>query len=137
MKPYQSEIPVVGVAFNLCVQTGLDMDRVLEDQRKALARECAAKEFTAKMQRMLSECPGFLGGDLPASERDSGRVIIEPGKTLEAFTWLKRRFHVAENLEVSLDNGLAIDIKPRCRRGGGVKRHKFVGCRGEQFTLEL
>jgi hypothetical protein len=136
MKPFQHELPVVGPLFNLSPETAPDMDKLIERERAQLAKECAAREFAAKMQRQLSECPGFLGADLPASEASPGRVVIEPSMTLEAVRWLKRRFQVAENLEVSPDNGLAIDIKPRSRRSAG-KRHKFTGCRGEQFEFSL
>jgi|SRR5580704_11124252 hypothetical protein len=136
MKSFQHEMPVIGTCFNLAPETGVDIDRVLEEQRKALAAECAGKEFHAKMQRTLAECPGFIGGDLPKAITSSGRVIIEPSKTLEAMKWLKRRFQVAENLEVSPDNGLAIDILPRNPRAVG-KRHKFQGRRAEQYQLQF
>lgn len=136
MKPFQPEMPVIGTTFNLSPETGIDIDRVLEQQRAQLARECSAKEFHAKMQRLLALTPGFIGADAPHSETAAGRVVIEPAYALDAMKWLKRRFRVAENIELSPDNGLAMDIMPRCRRGG-VKRQKFTGSRVEQFQLHF
>ena len=137
MKTLQFEMPVVGTCFNLSPEQGADVDRLISEQRESLARECAAKEFVTKMQRQLAECPGFLGGDLPASEQSAGRVVVDPALTLDAMRWLKRRFQVAENIEVSPDNGLAIDIKPRLRTPSVGKRHKFTGRRAEQFEFAL
>ena len=136
MKAFQPEMPLAASCFNLALETGIDIDRQLVEQRAALARECAAKEFAAKMQRQLSECPGFIGGDVPQSVESAGRIVVQPSMTLEAVAWLKRRFHVAENLEVDGGNGLCIDIKPRNRKAGG-KRQKFMGSRVEQFQLQF
>ena len=137
MKPFQHELPVVGPVFNLSPESAPDMDKLIERERAQLAAECAARDFAAKMQRQLGECPGFLGGDLPQSAMSPGRVVVEPSMTLDALRWLKRRFHVAENIEASPDNGLVIDIKPRSRRSPGGKRHRFTGCRVEQFEFSL
>jgi hypothetical protein len=136
MKPFQSELPILGPVFNLAPEQGVDIDRVLLESRQQLAAECAAKEFSAKMQMKLSACPGFVACDSPASEESPGRVIIEPAHTLEAVQWLKRRFQVAENIAVDCGNGLCIDIRTRSRRSGG-KRQKFTGCKVEQFELAI
>lgn len=129
-------MPVVGQAFNLVQQTGLDIDRRLADERAALAAECSAKEFAARMLKRLAECPGFVAADAPVSERAMGRVVVDPGHALDARQWLKRRFQVAENVELSPDTGIAFDIKPRSRGVVG-KRQKFTGRKAEQFQFEL
>lgn len=136
MKPHQHEFPVVGTVFNLVHQEGYDIDTLLEQQRAALAAECEAKMFADRMLKLLETCPGFVGADVPQSEDSPGRVTVDPCYGSAARTWLRRRFEVAENIELSPDNALAFDIRPRCRRPG-VKRHRFQGRKAEQFTFKL
>lgn len=82
-------------------------------------------------QRLLSRCPGFIGAD------GAFRVVVEPAYVVEAMTWLKRRFHVSENLDLS-DNGLCIDLRPRERRVvGSVVRRSRISFKPEQFELKL
>ena len=121
MKPFQHELPVIGPVYNLSPECAPDMQRVARDWQK-------------KISRTLADTPGFIGADVPRSPLSPGRVIVEPAMTIQAVRWLRRRFEVAENLEVDAGNGLAIDIRPRNRRAG-VKRHKFTGCRVEQFQF--
>lgn len=123
MKPFQRELPVVGPVYNMSPECAPDMERVARDWQK-------------KISRTLVETPGFIGCDAPKSPLSPGRVVVEPGMTIKAVRWLRRRFEVAENLEVDAGQGLAIDIQPRSRKPG-VKRQKFTGCRGEQFEFSL
>lgn len=114
---HQYELGVVGMAavFNLAGQCGDDPLRVERERWDRERRERDAREYAAKMQLSLEKCPGFAGCDAPVSETGQGRVIVEPGRIGEAMPWLKRRFHVNENLDLSPDNGLCIEIKPRVR----------------------
>lgn len=130
------DLPVIAVqAFNLSGETGVDPERVERERREAEQRAQEARELEAKMQRTLADCPGFVGCDAGSVQ---GRVVVEPGRVTEAVQWLKRRFHVSENLELSSDNGLAIDVQSRtrtCRSGGRRRKVSFV--RVEQFELAL
>ena len=74
-------------------------------------------------------CPGFVGAD---GER---RVIIEPAYVIEAVKWLKRRFYVSENLDIS-DNGLCIELEPKARVRSMGKRRTFFE-KPHQFELSL
>lgn len=131
-----AELPVISVqAFNLAGEVGDDPERIERERRDAERRQQEARELEAKMQRTLAECPGFVGCDAGSVQ---GRVIVEPGRVTEAMQWLKRRFHVSENLELSSDNGLAIDVQSRtrtCKSGGRSRRVSFV--KVEQFELAL
>jgi hypothetical protein len=122
MKPFQSELPVVGPVYNLSVQQAPDMnDR---------------SNWRRKITTAIESCPGFIGADIPQTVNSPGKVVIEPGLVVDAMKFLKRRFQVAENLDLSRSGGLCIDIRPRNRRSG-VKRQKFLGKRGEQFEFSL
>lgn len=138
VKSYQIDLPVAGQAFNLSPETGLDVDRYLQEQRESLAAETAAKAFADKMLAKLRECPGFVAADAPLSLNDCGRIVVEPAQAIPARLWLKRRFEVAENVELSPDSGLAFDIRPRCRGTTTTTiRRKFTGRKAEQFTFAL
>jgi hypothetical protein len=52
------------------------------------------------------------GGDVPTDEQSKGHIVIDPSKAFEARLWLKRRFHINENLELS-DPGLCVEVIPR------------------------
>lgn len=133
----QPDLPVCGDVFNLAIQQGLDPDRVIAEQLDAQRRAGEAAQFAAKMQLTLEECPGFIGADPPACAEGSGKVLIEPGRLLEAMPWLRRRFHVNERLELSHDQGVCIEVKPRIRsRSDGVKRKVTFG-KPEQYLLSL
>lgn len=129
MKPHQFEIPVCGTVFNLASETGEDPLRVEMDRLRA-ARECeAALEYQKRMQRLLEECPGFVGAD-------PGKVVVEPGRIAEAMVWLKRRFHVSESIELSTDTGLCVEIKPRVSKSTGKRSPVRFG-KPEQFQFSL
>ena len=137
----QFELPGAGEVFNLAGQQSDDPWR-LECERWAQAeREREGREYSARMQLSLAQCPGFIGCDAPASDEGTGRVVVEPAHVFEAMAWLKRRYHVAENLDLSPDNGLCIELKPRVRNktGCGRPRTKLTVHFGkpEQFELGL
>lgn len=138
MKARQREFACAGHVFNLAGEVGADPVRLaMEAGRLAAARE-AAREFERKMQRTLEDCPGFVGAEAPGSPDAKGKVLVEPGRVLEAMPWLKRRFHVSENLALSSDCGLCVEIIPRVRQRSGrrtVRRVSFAP--PEQFQLQL
>ena len=135
MKAIQHEMPVVGDAFNLAPETGVDIDRVLREEREQLARECSAREYTARMQRQLAECPGCVGYDLATSEKLASRLMLDPRLVLDAMGWLKRRFRVSAALELhSTGNALCVEIAPRRRGQTGKRQVRFV--KVEQFKFD-
>ena len=124
--------------FNLAAETGDDPERVARELREAEQRRRDATEYERKYQRTLAECPGFCACDAPSGPGSKGKVVIEPGMILEANRWLRRRFHVSENLELSGDTGLVLEIIPHQRRlPVGGKRIKVHFGKVEQFELAL
>lgn len=138
MKKHQFELPACGLGgvFNLSGETGPDPLRLERERWQRETREREAREYQERMQRTLAECPGFVGADPPASDAATGRVIIEPGMVFQAVAWLKRRFHVSENLDLSTDTGLCVEVAPIVRKKG-VRKVKVTFGKPEQFTLEL
>jgi hypothetical protein len=126
----------IGEVFNLAGECAVDPERVAREHLEAEAAAAAAREYQRKMQRTFEQCPGFIGADAPTSERSKGCVIIEPALAREARDWLKRRFYVNENLELS-DQGLCIEIIPRVRKRRGGRSVPVSFVRPEQFTLAL
>lgn len=138
MRPRQFELASADEVFNLAGETGVDHWRVERERIEAEERRRIADEYQRRMQLALELCPGFTGCDAPRSDESKGIVIVEPGRVPEAWTWLKRRFHVAESLELSTDHGIAIRIAPRVRRlTKGVRRRKVSFKPAEQFMLAL
>jgi hypothetical protein len=113
---HQFELPAAGIGsvFNLSSERGDDPFRVERERWEQSERHREAREYAAKMQMQLEQCPGFIGADAPESDTGRGRIVIDPVRVTEAHAWLKRRFHTSENLELS-DNGLCIELKPRVR----------------------
>jgi hypothetical protein len=137
MRATQNELAGdIGQIFNLAGECGVDPERVVRERQEAEAAAAAAREYQRKMQRSFEQCPGFIGADAPSSERSKGCVIIEPAMAREARDWLKRRFHINENLELS-DQGLCIEIIPRVRKARGVRSAAVSFAKTEQFTLAL
>lgn len=136
MKPHQWELSCSREAFNLAGQEADDPARLAMEEGRRCAGLEAARQYEARMQRLLSECPGFSGCDAPRSASCSGKVVIEPGRIVDAMPWLKRRFHVNQNLELSTDTGLCVEIKPRERRSSG-KRSAVKFGKPEQFEFSL
>ena len=120
-KSRQYELPKSGDVFNLAGQVGIDPMRVIREQFDDATRRAAARDYELKMQRVFAGCPGFVGGDMPIGDDSTGHVIIEPSRALEARDWLKRRFHISPNLELS-DLGIALDVVPRSRKAPSPSR---------------
>lgn len=97
-----------------------------------------APSYQRRMQQRIEQCPGFVGADAPSHPMGRGKVVVEPGLAAEARLWLKRRFHVAENLELSNIGGLVFEIAPRIRRvTSGGKRIRVSFAKPVQFELSL
>jgi hypothetical protein len=135
----ERELPFAASAFNLFGETGDDPLRLMRERDAKLAAAHEAERYQARMQRVFADCPGFIGGDVPKGPQCSGRVVVEPSRSVEALNWLKRRFYVNESLELDrVVEGLAFEIKPRQRsHGAGGKRIKVTFARPEQFPLAL
>jgi hypothetical protein len=137
MRATQNELAGdVGQIFNLAGECGVDPERVIRERLEAEAAAATAREYQGKMQRTFAQCPGFIGADAPGNERSKGCVIVEPAMAREARDWLKRRFHVNENLELS-DHGLCIEIIPRARKARGARSPAVSFATAEQFRLAL
>ncbi len=133
----QFELPAAGLGgvFNLAGEAAADPWRVDRERWDQDKREREARDYQAKMQTSLAQCPGFAGCDAPASEAGQGRVIVEPGTIVKAMAWLKRRFHVNENLDLSPDNGLCIEIIPKVKKTG-KQASPVLFKKTEQFLFE-
>lgn len=119
----QFELRTVGEEFNLVTETGEDPLRVMMDKLREAEERAAAREYELKMQRVFSDCPGFIGGDAPKSEISRGSVIVKPDCVTDAVRWLRKRFHVADTVEVDLAlEGVRVDIVPRVRVRKGTTR---------------
>lgn len=80
----------------------------------------------------IKECPGFIGVDTG----DINRVVIEPAYVMDALRWLKRRFVVNENLDLSMDQGLVLEVIPRQPRRNGQRR-RITFAKPVQYELNL
>jgi len=134
-----AELPLTREAFNLFSEAGEDPLRVMRERDARLAAEAEAAEYQSKMQRVFADCPGFIGGDAPNCAAAIGRVVVEPGRTVEALAWLKRRFHVNQSLELDRTiEGVAFEVKARVRaKLSGGRRIKVSFAPAEQFTLNF
>jgi hypothetical protein len=74
----------------------------------------------------------------PGSPESEGKVVVEPGRAIDAREWLKRRFRVCDDLELSTAAGLVFRVIPRCRKSSGQRRARRVSFGPlEQFELAL
>lgn len=135
----QFELPGAGAVFNLAGERSVDPFRLERERWAQAEREREAREYAARVQLTLEQCPGFIGCDAPGSDDSTGRIVVEPGRVFEAMDWLKRRYHVAENLDLSPDNGLCIELKPRVRNksGCGTRVRKLTVKFGKPQQFEL
>lgn len=132
IKSAQLELRPCADAFNLMGERGIDGARQIAEMAEAARREREARAWQDKMQRKLSECPGFIGCHPPGVE-SAGMVTVQPGAADEAVDFLKRRFHVGE---VGWQKGLGLTIEVLPRRKGmsrAVIRRRFAPA--EQFKL--
>src|ERR1039458_8445302 len=114
MKVYQLELRPCATVFNLAGERGIDGARMIAAMAEAGRREREARGWQDKMQRKLSECPGFVGCNPPGLE-SPGRVTVQPGSCDEAVDFLKRRFHIGQ---VGWHRGLGLTIEVLPRRKG-------------------
>lgn len=138
MSTRQYELPKAEDVFNLAGQEADDPWRVERERQVAERLRLEAEEYRQRMQMRLEECPGFAGCDAPPSPMGRGKVVVEPRLASEARLWLKRRFHVAENLELSSVGGLVFEIAPRIRLvTKGAKRVRVTFAKPVQYELSL
>lgn len=130
----QYELPTAGQVFNLAPEQGADGARIIAEMAEQAKREREAREFAESMQRKLADVPGFIGVDVAGPESPS-KVMLDPRLVTDAMMWLKRRFRVAEHLELSTDNALCVEIIPRSKAKQGQRRARFGKI--EQFVLPL
>ena len=133
-KSAQLELRPCATAFNLAGERGVDGARVIAEMAEAMRREREARAWQDKMQRKLSECPGFVGCH-PPGEQSPGRVTVQPGTADEAVEFLKRRFHLGP---VGWQRGLGLTIEVLPRRKGvskAVARRRLAPV--EQFRFRL
>src|SRR5439155_14457406 len=102
IKAPQLELRACADAFNLVGERGVDGARVIAELAEAMRREREARAWQERMQRKLSECPGFVGCR-PPGDQSPGRVTVQASAADEAMDFLKRRFHVGQ---VGLSKGL-------------------------------
>ena len=132
----QLELRACADAFNLVGEHGIDGARVIAEMAEATRREREARAWQEKMQRKLSECPGFVGCR-PPGEQSPGRVTVQPGAVDEAVDFLKRRFHVGQ---VGWQRGLGLVIEVLPRRKGlskGATRRRLAPVEQFQFSSPL
>ena len=68
IKAPQLELSACANAFNLAGERGVDGARLIAELAEAMRREREAKAWQDKMQRKLSECPGFVGCRPPGEQ---------------------------------------------------------------------
>ena len=130
----QFELSACANAFNLMSERGIDGARLIAEKAEAEQREREARIWREKMQRKLSECPGFVGCE-PPGEDARGSVTVQPGAADEAFDFLKRRYHVGQ---VAWKKGLGFVVEVLPRRKGltrSVVRRKLAPIQQFQFTF--
>jgi hypothetical protein len=128
----------VGQVFNLASEIAVDPWRIERERQEQDKHDFEAWQYQKKMQRTFTEVPGYVGGDVPVNDGAIGKIIIEPGRITEAMQWLKRRFVVNENLELSTDLGLCVEVCSKAKRVAGKPNQRRV-CfdRPIQFDLGL
>ncbi len=134
IKVHQLELRPCADAFNLAGERGNDGARVIAEMAEAMRREREARAWQEKMQRKLSETPGFIGC-LPPGEQSPGRVTVQSGAADEAADFLKRRFHVGQ---VGWQKGLGLTFEVLPRRKGesrAVIRRRLAPVEQFQFRL--
>ena len=133
-KARQLELRACSNAFNLFGERGIDPVAVLLERGRQAAAAEAAREFERKMQRLLSECPGFVGC-CPPGAGSPGNVTVQPAAADAAMDFLKRRFHVGG---VGWKKGLGLTVEVLPRRKGVTRataRRRLAPV--EQFQLNL
>lgn len=137
MKTFQHELPQAETVFNLAGQTGADPARLIRERLDAERARREAAEYQRKMQLTLEACPGFAGCDPPAGPESRGTIVVQAGLAGEAAVYLKRRFHVAESLELSHGTWLTFKIASRRRAKPGAPKRRFSFAPPQQYLLGL
>jgi hypothetical protein len=117
IKIHQLELRPCADAFNLIGERGRDGAAEIAELARAASVAREAREWQERMQRKLSECPGFVGCHPPGVE-SRGTVTVQPGAADDAVDYLKRRFHVG-SVNWQRGMGLVIEVLPRAK---GVSR---------------
>jgi hypothetical protein len=131
----QFEMPSCADAFNLIGERGIDGARLMAEKEEAKRREREARVWQEKMQRKLSECPGFVGYE-PPSQHLAGSITVQPSAVDEAMDFLTRRCHVGQ---VAWKKGLGLVVEVLPRRKGVTKvvaRRKMAPVEQFQFKLD-
>lgn len=134
-KAPQLELSACAGAFNLAGERGVDGARVIAELAEAARREREALALQDKMQRKLSECPGFVGC-LPPGAQSPGRVTVQPSAADEAVDFLARRFHVGP---VGWQKGVGLTIEVLPHRKGitkAVARRRLAPAEQFQFSFD-
>ena len=139
MKAPVPELSIAASVFNLHMESCEDGERLAREAAEARQRATDAAAYQKRMQRTFEQCPGFVGGDMPAGPGLKGRITIEPARVPEALAWLKRRCRVAESMDLSTDSALCVEIVTRQNRHvtPGSNRPSVRFGRPEQFQLDL
>jgi hypothetical protein len=131
----QFELPPCADAFNLVGERGLDGARLIAEKREAERREREARVWQEKMQRKLSECPGFVGFNAPG-EQSSGSITVQPSAVDAAMDFLTRRCHVGQ-VAWKKGFGLVVEVLPRCKGvTKAVARRKLAPVEQFHFKFE-
>lgn len=105
---------------------------------EAAERSRVQREYAAKLEAVFKQCPGFVGAHCARSESVTSKVVVEPARVFEARVWLKRRFLVAENIDVSTDTGLVFEVATRVRKSSALGKKVVVRFgKPQQFELAL
>ena len=140
MKPrprFELELGGIGSStFNLASEATADGEHLLLEARQAEIDRRAAAEYQRQMQRTLAECPGFVGGELPAGPGCAGSILIEPECARSALDWLKRRVSVDDAAEIETTGELRVQIWT-WRKGVRGRRVSVKFGKPEQFTLNI
>lgn len=113
--------------------------RELLDSLHRAEQAAAQREYTLKMERIFSKCPGFIEANVPQGESWRGSVVIDPMFMQEGVQWLKRRYIVAPSLIIDgAAGGLRIEIAPRPKHHGPRKQKVEIRWgKPEQFELDI
>jgi hypothetical protein len=135
IKIHQLELRPCADAFNLIGERGRDGAAEIAELARAASVAREAREWQERMQRKLSECPGFVGCHPPGVE-SRGTVTVQPGAADDAVEFLRRRFHVGQ---VGWQKGLGMIIEVLPRRKGQTRAsisRRFAPIEQFHFTFQ-
>ena len=134
VKTLQLELRPCADAFNLSGECGTDGARVIAELAEVMRREREARAWQEKVQRKLSDCPGFVGCLAPG-EQSPGKITVQTAAGDSAMDFLKRRFHVGQ-VNWEKGKGLTVEVLPR-RKGlaRAEARRKLAAIEQFRFTF--